>query len=129
MPGVIGVVSILCAIYAFQILPVNYIGILLIIAGIAMFILEVKMPGFGLLTSGGVISLLLGSFMLTSGNAPELRIDWWTIIPAVVFVSLFFILIVSKALFIQRKKPATGLEGLIGEIGEVSVDIIESNKG
>lgn len=122
-PGVIGVISLLSAIYAFQILPVNYIGILLIIAGIAMFILEVKVPGFGILTSGGIIALLLGSFMLTSGNAPELRINWWTIIPTVAFVALFFIFVVAKALAVQRKKPATGVRGMIGEIGELSVGI------
>ncbi len=128
-PGVIGVISLLSAIYAFQILPVNYIGILLIIAGIAMFIMEVKVPGFGILASGGIISLLLGSFMLTSGNAPELQVDWWTIVPTVAFVALFFIFVVAKALIIQRKRPATGVEGLVGEIGEVSVEISENSVG
>ena len=100
-PGVVGVISLLSAIYAFQILPVNYIGVLLIITGIVMFILEVKVPGFGVLTSGGIIALLLGSFMLTSGNAPELSVDWWTIVPTVAFVALFFIFVVAKALLAQ----------------------------
>ena len=122
-PGVIGTISLLCSLYAFQILPVNYVGFLLIIAGIVMLILEVKLPGFGLLTAGGVISMLLGSFMLTSGNPPELRIDWWTIVPTVGFVAAFFLFIVAKALLIQTKKPATGAEGLVGEIAEVEVDI------
>ncbi|RKZ32119.1 nodulation protein NfeD [bacterium] len=122
-PGVIGVISILSAIYAFQILPVNYVGILLIIAGIVMFILETQIPGFGLLTSGGIIAMLLGSFMLTSGNPPALKISWWTIIPTVAFVAILFIFIVAKALMIQRKKVTTGYDGLVGEIGEVIVEI------
>lgn len=128
-PGVIGTIALLCAVYAFQVLPVNYVGILLIIAGIVMFILEVKLPGFGLLTAGGIISMLLGSFMLTSGNPPELRIDWWTIVPTVVFVALFFVFVVAKALLIQTKKPATGVEGLVGEVGEVTVEITPDSPG
>ncbi len=128
-PGVVGTISLLCAAYAFQILPVNYVGILLIIAGIIMFVLEVKLPGFGLLTAGGVVSMLLGSFMLTAGNPPELSINWWTIIPTVAFVALFFIFVVAKALLIQRKKPTTGLEGLVGEIGEVDLDIPANGVG
>ena len=129
LPGVAGVVSLLAAIYAFQILPVNYIGVLLIFAGIVMFILEVKMPGFGLLTGGGIVALLLGSFMLTSGNIPILRISWWTIIPTVLVVALLFIFVVAKALVIQRKKPATGIEGIVGEIGEVIAPISADAKG
>jgi len=128
-PGVIGVLSILSAAYAFQILPVNYIGIIFLLAGVAMFILEFNIPGFGLLTTGGVIAMLLGSFMLTSGSPPEFAINWWTIIPTVAFVAFFFIFVVAKALMIQRKKSATGLEGLVGEIGEVSVDIPDRGYG
>ena len=128
-PGVVGVISLLSAIYAFQILPVNYIGVLLIITGIVMFILEVKVPGFGVLTSGGIIALLLGSFMLTSGNAPELSVDWWTIVPTVLFVALFFIFVVAKALLAQKSRPQTGAEGILGEIGEVSVKISPQKAG
>ncbi len=129
LPGVVGVLSLLSAAYAFQILPVNYVGILFIIAGIGMFILEVKVPGFGLLTAGGALALFLGSLMLTSGNPPELRISLWTILPTVAFVVLLFVFVVTKALMIQRKKPATGLEGLLGEIGEVIDDIPEGGEG
>ncbi len=128
-PAVIGVIALLSAIYAFQILPVNYIGILLIVAGLVMFILEVKVPGFGILTSGGIIALLLGSFMLTSGNTPEFRISWWTIIPTVAFVALFFIFVVAKAMLAQRRKPSTGAEGMVGERGEALDDIAEGGYG
>jgi len=105
--------------YAFQILPVNYVGVLLIIAGIIMLILEVKMPGFGVLFTGGLVSILFGSFMLTASNEPALRIDWWTIIPVVAFFSVLFLFIVTKAVLIHRKPPKTGMEGLVGEMGEV----------
>ena len=73
--------------------------------------------------------MLLGSFMLTSGNPPEFRINWWTIIPTVVFVALFFVFVVAKALLIQTKKPATGAEGLVGEVGEVSVAVAPGKPG
>ncbi len=129
LPGVVGVISLMSAIYAFQILPVNWVGILLIMAGIIMFILEVKMPGFGLLFSGGIIALLLGSFMLTSGNPPEFQISWSTIIPAIAFLVLFFIFVVAKAILIHKRQAYTGNEGLVGEIGEVTVEIPEMGKG
>ncbi len=129
LPGVVGVISILGAAYAFQILPVNYVGILLIIAGIIMFILEVKMPGFGLLFGGGLVSLVLGSFMLTSSNEPALRIDLWTILPTILIIALFFAFIVFKAIKTQKKRPITGLESIIGEIGEVEIEISPEQKG
>ncbi|MCD6595734.1 nodulation protein NfeD [bacterium] len=129
LPGVLGVISLFSAFYAFQILPVNYIGVLFIIAGIIMFILEIKIPGFGLLTTGGIVSMLFGSFMLTSGASPEMRIDWWTIVPTVLFIALLFIFVIAKALLIQTKKVATGYDGLIGEIGEVIQDISPDSIG
>ena len=129
VPGVVGVISILCAMYAFQILPVNYVGVLLIIAGIIMFILEVKMPGFGVLFTGGLVSILFGSFMLTASNEPALRIDWWTIIPVVAFFSVLFLFIVTKAVLIHRKPPKTGMEGLVGEMGEVIEHISPKKTG
>ena len=129
LPGVVGVISILGAAYAFQILPVNYVGVLLIIAGIIMFILEVKMPGFGLLFGGGLVSLVLGSFMLTSSNEPALRIDLWTILPTILIIALFFAFIVFKAIKTQKKRPITGLASSIGEIGEVEIEISPEQKG
>jgi len=129
LPGTLGVISLFSALYAFQILPVNYIGILFIIAGIIMFILEIKTPTFGILTAGGIISMLLGSFMLTSSAPPGMRIDWWTIIPTVIFIALLFVFVIAKALLIQTKKVATGSEGLIGEIGEVIVEISPGKVG
>lgn len=122
-PGVAGTICLLSAIYAFQILPINYVGVLLIIAGVIMFILEVKLSGFGLLFAGGLISLMLGSFMLTSGNPPEFSIDWKVIVSAIAVLAIFFVFIVTKVLMTMKKKALTGIEGIVGEIGEVSVDI------
>ena len=73
--------------------------------------------------------MLLGSFMLTSSAPPGMRIDWWTIIPTVIFIALLFVFVIAKALLIQTKKVATGSEGLIGEIGEVIVEISPGKVG
>ncbi|MBN2543686.1 nodulation protein NfeD [bacterium] len=119
LPGTVGGIAILLALYAFQILPINYTGVLLIVFAIILFILEIKIPSFGILTIGGVISLGLGSFLLTSGNADFLRISLKVMFPVVMGVSAFFIFIVTSGLMTLKRKVSTGKEGLVGEIGFV----------
>ena len=81
LPGVAGGVSLILALYAMQTLPVNYAGLLLIIFAIVLFLLEIKIPSFGLLSIGGVISMVMGSIMLFDSELPFMRIAWaiaWT---------------------------------------------------
>lgn len=128
LPGVVGGISILVALYAFQILPVNYVGVLLIVFGIILFILEIKIPSFGILTIGGVIALGFGSFLLTSGNAQFLKVSLKVMLPTVVGVSAFFTFIIAKGLAGQIQKVSTGKEGLIGEIGIVQKSLSPEGK-
>jgi membrane-bound serine protease (ClpP class) len=87
-PGIIGGISLILAFFAFQTLPVNYAGILLIILALILFILEIKVTSFGMLTVGGVISLILGSLMLfDTGAAPFARLSFEVIIPVVAVTS------------------------------------------
>lgn len=123
LPGVVGGISLLLALYAFQILPINYTGIILILFGILLLLLEIKVTSYGILTIGGISSMLIGSFMLTSGAAPSMRISYATILPGIILIALFFIFVVAKALLIQRKKVTTGDKGLIGELGVAISDI------
>ncbi len=118
-PGVIGAISLILAFFAFQTLPVNYAGILLIAVALILFILEMKVASYGLLSIGGVISLFLGSLMLFEGGAPGLRLSWRVLIPTVIMVSGFFVAVASLVFRSQISKPRTGDKGLIGEVGVV----------
>jgi membrane-bound serine protease (ClpP class) len=118
-PGVIGAISLILAFFAFQTLPVNYAGILLIIVALILFILEMKVTSYGLLSLGGIISLFLGSLMLYEGSAPEMRLSFSVVIPTVVLVSGFFVVVAGLVFRSQISKPRTGHKGLIDEIGIV----------
>ena len=116
-PGVIGGICLILAFFAFRMLPINYAGVMLILLGVFLFIAEIKVASYGLLTVGGLVSLALGSIMLFESPVPALRASLSVIIPTVLFTAAFFIFAVTLALKAQMAKPATGSEGLIGEIG------------
>lgn len=116
-PGVFGGISLILAFYAFQTLPVNYAGLLLIILAIILFILEVKIISHGVLMIGGVISMIIGSLMLFESAGPFLKLSLYLILPAVIVTVLFFMLTVGLALKAYRRKPVTGKEELIGSSG------------
>jgi membrane-bound serine protease (ClpP class) len=115
-PGVIGGISLILAFYAFQTLSVNYAGLLLILLGAVLFLLEIKVASYGLLSIGGVICLTLGSIMLFNTGNTGLRVSWSVLIPAVLVISGFFIAVGLLALRAHIAKPRTGYQGLIGEI-------------
>jgi membrane-bound serine protease (ClpP class) len=124
-PGVIGVISIILAFYSLHTLPINYAGLALIIVGIILFILEIKIASYGLLTVGGAISLLLGSIMLIrSESALEfVELSWSIIIPTVLCTVGFFVFAIGMGIRAQRQKPTTGIEGIVGETGEAMTDL------
>ena len=116
-PGIFGGICLILAFVAFQMIPINFAGIILITIGIILFIFEIYTPTFGLLTLGGITSLTLGSFMLTKDMAPFLRISSGVILTIVVATGIFFIFAVTKGIKIQWKKPISGKESLVGMIG------------
>jgi len=128
LPGVVGGIFLILAFYALQMLPVNYAGLALIFFGIILFIAEIKVVSHGLLAVGGVISLFLGSMMLFQSPLEYMRVSLSVIIPAVLVSAAFFIFAVSKAINARLKKPTTGMEGLIGEVGIVSTPIAPEGK-
>ena len=122
-PGIVGGISLILSFVAFQSIPINYAGLLLIIFGIVLLVIEVYTPTFGVLTAGGVTSLVLGSFMLSKSTAPFLRISLGLIISMSLATAAFFVFALSKGIKIQWKKPVTGREGLIGKIGIAKTDL------
>lgn len=122
-PGVIGGISLILAFYSFQTLPVNYAGLLLILVGIILFILEVKVASYGMLTVGGLFSMILGSLMLYDSPFPFMRLSFVVIIPAVLVTALFFAVTFKLVYMAHKRKPVTGQEGLIGLEGVAKTDI------
>lgn len=127
-PGVIGGISLILAFFAFRTLPVNYAGVLLIILGVFLFIAEIKIASYGLLTMGGLVSLAIGSIMLFDSPAPFLRASFSVIIPTVLATAAFFIFVVAAALKAQLARPTTGAEGLVGEIGVAKTRLAPEGK-
>jgi len=128
LPGVVGGIFLILAFYALQMLPVNYAGLALIFFGIILFIAEIKVVSHGLLAVGGVISLFLGSMMLFQNPVEYMRVSLSVIIPAVVVSAAFFMFAVTKAIEARLKKPTTGMEGLLGEIGVATTTISPEGK-
>jgi membrane-bound serine protease (ClpP class) len=120
LPGVIGGISLILAFVAFQTLPINYAGLLLIILALILFIAEVKITSYGLLTVGGIISMILGSVMLFESPVEGLHASWKVIIPSVLATAAFFVAALTLALRAQLRKPTTGQEGMIGMEGTAS---------
>jgi membrane-bound serine protease (ClpP class) len=119
-PGVIGGISLILAFYSLQTLPINYAGLALIIFAVILFIAEIKIVSHGLLSIGGVISLILGSIMLidTESTLEVVKISWKVILVIVVLTTAFFMFAIGFGIRAQSRKPTTGVEGIIGEIGE-----------
>jgi membrane-bound serine protease (ClpP class) len=117
LPGVVGGVCLLLAFFAFQILPVNYAGLALIVFGISLLVLEIKVTSFGLLAVGGVVSLLLGSLMLMDSPLPEMQIGLRLILPIVLAMSGIILFLVRLGVEAQRRRSYTGTSGMIDEPG------------
>ena len=125
LPGIVGFICLVLAFYSFHTLPINYAGLALIIFAIILFLLEIKVVSHGLLTIGGVISLALGSVMLIQTDSfLEFAVISWEVILVVVLLSAaFFLFAIGMGVKAQRRKPTTGMQGLIGEIGETMSDL------
>ena len=117
IPGTVGAISLLLALYALNIISANWLGVLLIILGIVLFALEIITPTFGGLALGGVIALVLGSMILISPDSPYGDISLQVIIPIALFSAAFFLTIAYLGAKAQFRKPITGKEGMIGETG------------
>lgn len=122
-PGVAGAIFLILAFYALQTLPINYAGLLLIMLGIVLFILEAFITSHGILGVGGAVAMFLGSIMLIDSPLPALRVSWAVIIPVVAASAVLFIVTLTVAIRAQRSKVDTGKEGLIGLVGEARTDI------
>ena len=128
LPGVAGGLCLLLAFFAFQVLPVNATGLLLIVFGIGLLVLELKVPSFGALGVGGAISLFFGSLLATRG-VPGVQVGLGVIVPAVLVLSIGVLLLGRLGLAAHRLPPVTGVEALIGQRAQARSPIVPGMSG
>lgn len=118
-PGVIGAISLFLALYAFQLLPIDYVGLSLIVLGIVFMIAEAFLPSFGALGLGGIISFITGSFLLFDTEIPGFNLPWQIITGVTITTGLFLIVVAQLALRSRLKPVVSGVETMIGKIGVI----------
>jgi membrane-bound serine protease (ClpP class) len=123
LPGVLGGISLLLAVFAFQILPINYVGLGLIILAIILFILEIKVQSFGMLAVGGIAAMIIGSLMLIKAPITELRPSLGYVLPVVLAVSLIVLFLLALVFRAHRRRSVSGRDGLVGETGTARTDL------
>ena len=119
VPGVIGGISLILALYALQTLPVNYAGFLIILLAIVFFILEMKISSHGLLSFSGVLCLVLGTLMLFRYPEEPMQVALSVFLPTTAAVCIFFVAVSRLAFMAQRSRPQTGEDAMVGKLGEV----------
>lgn len=122
-PGVIGIIALIFAFYGLQVLPINYAGLALIAVALILFILEVKITSYGMLTVGGIVSLVLGTLIMFQATPRAFGISWPLIIAAAAVMVALFVLIIWLAVRTHVRKPTTGEKGMIGLMGEARSDL------
>ena len=128
IPGVIGGISLILAFFALQTLSVNFAGILLILFAVVLFILEINVVSNGILTIGGLFSLILGSLLLYDTPDAAIRVSFKVMIPAIIIVFFFFVTVISLAIRAQMRKPRTGSEGMLNSTGTALTEIQTEGK-
>jgi len=128
VPGVVGVIFILLALFALNLLPTRYAAFTLIMAAFVLFILEAKFGTHGILGLGGIACLTLGGLLLVDGPIPELRVKLWTALGVSIPLGVITVFLMSIAIRARRNKVVTGEQGLIGAVGEARTDIDPEGK-
>jgi len=116
LPGVVGGIALILALYMSAILPVNLTGLALMLLAVALFIIDIYAPTHGVLTAGGIISFFLGALMLFNHAGPGFNLSLGLIIPATVLTALFFMLAVGAGLRAQHLPARTGREAMLGQV-------------
>ena len=127
-PGVVGGMSLIIAFFSLQLLPISWTGLLLILFAIILFILEIKVTSYGMLSVAGIVSMTLGSLMLFQPGVTGIQVGLGLIIPAAIITALFFAIVVGMGLRAQSRKVVTGVEGLVGESGTVTIELNPNGK-
>jgi membrane-bound serine protease (ClpP class) len=122
-PGILGLVCLILFLFATQIIPVNAAGVLLILVAIGLFIAEVKVTSYGLLTLGGIVAIILGGIMLVDAPIPEMRVSLGALVPGAVALGIWAAVLVRLVVLSQARPATTGSAGMIGQHGRAATDV------
>jgi membrane-bound serine protease (ClpP class) len=124
LPGVVGAVSLLLALYAFQLLPINYAGMALVLLGLALMVAEAFVPSFGALGIGGIAAFVIGSLVLVDSDLPGFAISLPLIFTFAAISALLLVFVVGLAVKSQRRPVVSGAEELVGAVGHAQTDFV-----
>jgi len=127
-PGVVGAIALVLALYAFNLVPINAMGLLLIAVGLGLFALEAKVTSHGVLAAGGSIALVLGALMLVNSPWPEARIHLSTALGVAIPLALISVILLRYAILAKRRKSVIGEAGMIGTVGVVRSELDPEGK-
>jgi membrane-bound serine protease (ClpP class) len=122
-PGVVGAAALVLAMYAFNLLPINSVGVLLILVGLGLLALEVKMTSHGVLGAGGILALVLGALLLVNSPWPQARIRLSTALSVALPVGVIMVVLLRLAIVAKRRKAVTGEAGMVDSVGVAKTDL------
>jgi membrane-bound serine protease (ClpP class) len=128
LPGVVGAVALVLAMYAFNLLPINSMGVLLILLAIGLFILEAKVTSHGALAAGGILAMVLGALILVDSPWPQGRIHLSTALSVALPLGGISVILLRFAIVAKRRKAVTGEAGMIGSVGLARTDLDPEGK-
>lgn len=128
VPGVIGFIAVLLALFALHMLPVRYEALVLLLGSFVLYALEAKMHSHGVLTAGGILMMVLGMLLLVDGPIPEMRVKLWAALSISIPLGLITVFLMTIAMRARRNKVVTGEQGLIGEVGVVTMPLTPAGK-
>jgi membrane-bound serine protease (ClpP class) len=127
-PGVVGAVALVLAMYAFNLLPINSIGVLLIVLGLGLLALEVKVTSHGVLAAGGILAFLLGALLLVNSPWPQARIHPATALSVALPLGIIMVILLRFAIAAKRRKAVTGEAGMVNSLGVAKTDLAPYGK-
>ncbi len=128
VPGVVGVIFILLAVFALNLLPTRFAALILILASFVLFALEAKFATHGILTIGGIVTLTLGGLLLVDAPIPQMRVHLVTALAVSIPLGIITAFLMSIAMRARRNKIVTGMQGLVGEIGLAQTPLLPQGK-
>ncbi len=128
VPGVVGAIAIVLALFAFHLLPINYLGVILIVLALALFALEVKVSSHGALAAGGIVAMIIGAMILVNSPWPSARISFATALSVTLPVAVITVILLRVAVAAQRRKAVTGDAGMVDSIGVAETDLAPEGK-
>lgn len=123
LPGVVGVISLLLVLYAASVLPINALGVAMILLAFVLFVIDLFSPTHGVLTAGAIISFLIGSLILFQSDSPVMQVSLWLVGSMTVLTGGFFALMTYSGLRAQFRRKESGAERLLGQLAEVRTDV------